>query len=171
MKGFLELYSKDGTLFFVQIDHLTGELLGHIIDCFYEAGAKNVQIVNSITKKNRPAYLLFIDGTKADAAKIEQIIVEECGSSGWHRIETCHRHTRVSVLTREIKVRTAKSVYNFTARGKVIDEDVKNIRPEYDDCLKLKELLWEKEGTAFPLRQLQKDLAELLRNEREELIL
>ncbi len=52
-----------------------------------------------------------------------------------------------------------------------MDEDVKNIRPEYDDCLKLKELLWEKEGTAFPLRQLQKDLAELLRNEGEELIL
>lgn len=167
----MELYSKDGTLFFVQIDHLTGELLGHIIDCFYEAGAKNVQIVNSITKKNRPAYLLFIDGTKADAAKIEQIIVDECGSSGWHRIETCHRHTRVSILTKEIKVRTEKSVYDFTIRGKVIDEDIKNIRPEYDDCVKLKEMLREKEGTAFPVRQLQMELAEVLRSEKEELAL
>lgn len=167
----MEIFSKEGTLFFVQIDHLTGELLGHIIDCFYEAGAKNVQIVNSVTKKNRPAYLIFIDGTKADAAKIERVIVDECGSSGWHKIETCHRHTRVSILTREIKIRTDKGVYDFTVRGKVIGEDVKNIRPEYDDCVKLKELLREKEGTHFPVRRLQMELTELFHNDKEELIL
>ncbi len=171
MNGFLELYSKDGKLFFVQIDHLTGELLGHIIDCFYEAGAKNVQIVNSMTKKNRPSYLIFIDGTKAEAAEIERVILEECGSSGWHRIDTCHRHTKVSVLTREIKVRTEKGAYDFTARGKVIHGDAKNIRPEYDDCVKLKELLREKEGRAFSVRRLQMELAELFRNEKQELIL
>ena len=45
------LYSKEGMLLLVQVDHLNGELLGEVIDHFYEAGAKNVQIVSTITKK------------------------------------------------------------------------------------------------------------------------
>lgn len=77
---------------------MDGEIIGSVIDSFYEAGAKNVQIVTAVTKKNRPSYMIFVDAREKDADAIEQVIVEECGSSGWHRIETCHRYTNVSIL-------------------------------------------------------------------------
>ena len=48
----MNFYSKEAVLFLVQVDHLSGEILGDVVDSFYAAGAKNVQIISSITKKN-----------------------------------------------------------------------------------------------------------------------
>lgn len=36
----MDIYSKEGLLILVQIDHLSGELLGNVIEDFYDAGAK-----------------------------------------------------------------------------------------------------------------------------------
>ena len=37
----MELFKKDGNLFYVQADHITGELAGSVIEYLYEAGAGN----------------------------------------------------------------------------------------------------------------------------------
>ncbi len=169
MRVLLELFSKKGMLFLVQVDHLSGEVLGNVIDCFYEAGAKNVQIISSITKKNRPSYIILIDTAGENAEKIEYAIVNECGSSGWHRIETCHRHTRVSIIPKAIKVRTEKGLYDFTVRGKVINDDLTAVRPEYDDCAQLKALLKEKEDRNLSLKQIQMELTELFHSDSREI--
>ena len=67
----MNVYSKEGLLILVQIDHLNGEILGSIIEDFYHAGAKNVQIVSTITKKNRPACMIFIDVPFQKAEEVE----------------------------------------------------------------------------------------------------
>ena len=86
----MDIYTKTGLLFVIQVDHLSGEIIGDLIESFYSAGAKNVQVISTITKKNRPAYMIVVDGNEASADEIERVIVEECGSSGWHRISTKH---------------------------------------------------------------------------------
>ena len=163
------LYSKEGLLFLIQVDHLNGELIGNIIESFYEAGAKNVQVVSAITKKNRPSYMIFVDGREKDAEAIERVIVEECGSSGWHRIETCHRHTNVSILRKDITIHTANAIYEYQVEGKVIDDDTANARPEYENCASLKKLLQEKEGISIPLRKLTGYVAEVFHEDKKEL--
>lgn len=163
------LYSKEGLIFLIQVDHLNGELIGNMIDSFYEAGAKNVQIVSAVTKKNRPSYMIFVDAREKDADAIEQVIVEECGSSGWHRIETCHRHTNVSILKKDITIRTAKATYEFQVEGKVIDDDTANARPEYENCASLKKFLQEKEGRTIPLRKLTGYIAEAFHEDKNEI--
>ena len=165
----MDIYSKEGLLILVQIDHLSGELLGNVIEDFYDAGAKNVQIVSAITKKNRPAYMIFIDVPFQKADKVENVIIKECGSSGWHRISTCHRHTNVSVQKKQIKIRTEKGYYNFEAEGKVINDDWKHARPEYENCIKLKKLLLEKEGISIPVKNIQNYLSMLFYGEKNEL--
>ena len=165
------LYSKEGLLFLVQIDHLNGELLGDIIDSFYEAGAKNVQIVSTITKKNRPSYMIFIDAREAYAEAIEEIIVKDCGSSGWHRISTCHRHTDVSIITKDVRIKTQKAEYDFQLQGKVINDDVSNARPEYENCVRLKEFLKTEEGLEIPLRYLTNYIAEVFHEDKAEITL
>lgn len=163
------LYSKEGLLFLIQVDHLNGELTGSIIESFYEAGAKNVQVVSAITKKNRPSYMIFVDAKEKDAEAVERVIVEECGSSGWHRIETCHRHTNVSILRKDITIHTAKGSYEFQIEGKVINDDTANARPEYENCASLKKLLQEKEGVSIPLRKLTGYLAEAFHEDKKEI--
>ena len=111
----MDIYSEGGLIFLVMVDHLNGELLGGVIDSFYAAGAKNVQIISSITKKNRPSYIILIDGSESSAEKIENVIINECGSYGWHRISTDHRHTSVSIITKEIEVVLESGSFCFAA--------------------------------------------------------
>lgn len=165
----MNVYSKEGLLILVQIDHLNGEILGSIIEDFYHAGAKNVQIVSTITKKNRPACMIFIDVPFQKAEEVEKLIVRECGSSGWHRIATCHRHTKVSIQKKQIIIRTERGCYEFEAEGKVIDDDWKHARPEYENCIKLKNFLLEKEGISIPLKNIQNYLSALFFEEKNEL--
>ena len=163
------LYSKEGLLFLIQVDHLNGETIGSVIESFYEAGAKNVQVVSAITKKNRPSYMVFVDAREKDADAIERVIVDECGSSGWHRIETCHRHTNVSILKKNITIHTARATYEFQVEGKVINDDTVNARPEYENCASLKKLLQEKEGISIPLRKLTGYIAEVFHEDKREI--
>lgn len=165
----MNLYSKEGLLLMAQIDHLSGEVLGNVIDRFYEAGAKNVQVVGTITKKNRPAHIVFVDIPVMNADGAEEILVKECAVSGWHRISTCHSHTEVSVMKKDIRLKTNQGTYNFQIEGKVIGGDWKNARPEYENCVKLRRFLLEKEQRAVPIRQIQSYAAEVFHEEREEM--
>ena len=91
----MDIYSEGGLIFLVMVDHLNGELLGGVIDSFYAAGAKNVQIISSITKKNRPSYIILIDGNENSAEKIENVIINECGSYGGPRRRPGGQHPAV----------------------------------------------------------------------------
>ena len=57
----MDIHTKDGQVFMVQVDHLSGEQIGQSIGRFYAVGASNVQVISAITKKNRPSYVFFID--------------------------------------------------------------------------------------------------------------
>lgn len=163
----MKLFSKKGLLFLVQIDHLSGEILGDVIDSFYCAGAKNVQVISTITKKNRPGSIILIDGTEKAASAIEAVIVEECGSSGWHRIESCHRHTEVFYLQKTIHIRLPEEELFFQAKGKQIADDRRGIRPEYDSCVKLRQELAAR-GKHISLRRLHLLLTNAFLQDTEE---
>lgn len=96
----MRFYSKKGLLFLIQADHLTGEVPGDVIDSFYQAGTKNVQVSSTVTKKNRPAHVIMADATEATASAIEEVIVEECGSSGCHRLSMGKAHLNYIYDTR-----------------------------------------------------------------------
>ena len=161
----MNFHSKEALLFLVQVDHLSGEILGDVVDSFYTAGAKNVQIISSVTKKNRPSCVILIDGSAQSREQIETAIIRELGSSGWHCIDTCHRYTDVSVVTKRITVQTEKMVFTFTARGKMIADDVRHIRPEYDSCVELKTLLMQKSDLYVPVKELHTALSNVFYNE------
>lgn len=161
----MNFYSKEAVLFLVQVDHLSGEILGDVVDSFYAAGAKNVQIISSITKKNRPSHIILVDSTSRFQEQIEAVIINECGSSGWHCINTCHRYTDVSIVTREVIIQTIERSFLFVAKGKKIADDMKSIRPEYDSCVELKNLLKEKAGVCVPVKKIQIALADMFHNE------
>ncbi|MGM9530246.1 nickel insertion protein, partial [Intestinibacter sp.] len=84
--------SKKGTIFIAQVDHLSGECIGQAIELFYNRGASNVQVIPTITKKNRPSYIFFIDCREQYKDTIEETIFKELNTGGLHIIETIHKY-------------------------------------------------------------------------------
>ena len=81
-----------------------------------------------------------------------------------HRISTDHRHTSVSIITKEIEVVLESGSFCFAAKGKRIARDEKNIRPEYCSCLELKnELL--KYNKNIPLSRIYMELYNVFIND------
>lgn len=138
----MDIHSKNGLVFMVQVDHLTGECVGQAIDRLYGAGASNVQVVSAITKKNRPSYLFFIDCRPDMAERVEQAIASELTSGGWHRIDTEHRYQYNEKLKRAVKLCSQGEVLPFTVEGKKFESG--SLRPEHDNVMALREAVYEK---------------------------
>lgn len=140
----MEIYTKPGFLFVIQADHLSGECIGQVIDLFYEAGASNVQVVSSITKKNRPSYMFFIDCREKFVESIEQVIVQELHVGGWHKIQTNHSFLHNEILDYEIQIQKDQDIQSYIVQAKHFIGG--GIRPEHDSVMKLKQFILEHYG-------------------------
>ena len=145
------VYSKEGLLFLVQVDHLSGELLGSAIEYLYACGARNVQMLPSVTKKNRPGHAVLIDAPVNLAQDIERVIVEELASTGWHRFSTEHRHMPVESTVRPVKIIVGSCQINYELGGKQIKHEPESVRPEHSSCLKLQCEVKNMTGLDVPL--------------------
>ena len=138
----MDFHSKDGLVFMVQADHLSGECVGQAIDRLYGAGAANVQVVPAITKKNRPSYLFFIDCKPDSADRVERAIAGELTSGGWHRIDTVHRYQYNEKLKRPVTLCFQGETPLFNVEGKKFESG--SMRPEHDSVAALREAVYEK---------------------------
>lgn len=135
------IYEKPGRVLLIQADHISGEIIGTVMQDLYEAGAFNVQVIPTITKKNRPGYLFIVDAAAGDNCAIENVIVHELGASGWHVIETNHRHVGTDILERDVTFETSQGAFTFTAAVKVFKKQPQRMRPEHASCLAIREAL------------------------------
>ena len=151
-------YSKPRILIVAMCDNITGEAVGESFDNLYGAGAKNVQIMNTITKKNRPGYLYIIDCDEQCIDSIEEVLIREIGTTGWHRINSEHCYTDVECLKKNIV---------FSYEGRTITEEAAckyspNVPEPYRierECL---EVLQEKIEDLLKLRISKQRLSHLL---------
>lgn len=151
------VYEKRGCVLLVQTDHITGELIGTVIEDFYRAGAFNVQVIPTITKKNRPGHLFFIDASPDDNLQIESLIVNELRATGWHRLESVHRHVATEIRRQKVVFDTDVGPLSFTVKIKVVKEQPGHIRPEHASCLALRAALREK-GVNLSLHEINQEI-------------
>lgn len=149
------IFSKPGLLFIVQIDHISGEIMGSAIDYLYEAGAYDVQVLNTVTKKSRPGHVFFIDAKPEEGDQIEAIIRRELNTTGWHRIDTERRYVPVQVICRSFKVEMDPTYFTFDAEGKMIDNDPLSIRPNHRSCVNLRSEIEARFGYTLALGQVK----------------
>ena len=134
------------------IDDISGEILGHLIEKIMEQGAKDVSIYPGITKKGRPTNLVCVicDDTKVDV--IVDTLISETGTLGI-RISNSNRvivpRTNHSFsLTFEGKafeVNYKKSHYKGKSHFKIEFEDLKNISNVVDKSIVDVELFLRRE--------------------------
>ena len=156
------VHEKQGFVFLVQTDHISGEVIGSVInDLYMVAGVHNVQVIPSITKKNRPGYLFIVDSVEENNPEIDNIIVNELGATGWHIIETCHRHIETEILEHEVIFDTPDGPLCFTVKVKNLKKLHGKIRPEHSSCLSIRDTLRLK-GIRLSLNEISQEIIKQL---------
>lgn len=100
----MKKFSKPRIFVIAMSDNATGETVGESIESLYDAGACNVQVISTITKKNRPGYMYVIDCDSSSVEQIEDVLVTEVGTTGWHRVDSEHCYTELEYLTKKVKL-------------------------------------------------------------------
>jgi len=128
--------SKAGTdivhLLETNVDDISGEIIGNLIDVLMKAGALDVVAIPGISKKNRPVYVIRVMTDHSKLNDVMDLLFKESGSLG----------TRTQELQRFVLSRTLLSVQvdidgkQFNVHVKIAKDTMGNtisIKPEFED--------------------------------------
>ena len=117
------------------VDDVSGEVLGNMIDKIMENGAKDVTITQGISKKGRPTNLISVICDLKSMNTLLELLISETGTLGV-RIRSSERYVVPrTILTVPIKLNEK----NFKIRCKITRENntIKNFKIESDDIKKI----------------------------------
>jgi hypothetical protein len=133
---------------------MSGELLGEALTRLCSAGAVNVQLLPTLTKKGRPGQLLLIDVRHDQLASVEETLLAEFGVTGWHRLATQHVSFRTENLNCNLTILTPAGTLREQVEGKRLTNPSGPIVLEHRSCVALSEKLLAKCGLHVPLREV-----------------
>ena len=113
---------KDSRLLLVQVDHVSGEVLGFAVERIMQLGAHNVQLLPTVTKKNRPGNIIIIDSGSEREEAIALFLAQELKVSGYHRINTEHVFHKVSFREKTLVLSENGRLHETRCRFKVMGE-------------------------------------------------
>ncbi|MGZ4917939.1 MAG: nickel pincer cofactor biosynthesis protein LarC [Halobacteriota archaeon] len=131
------LLLEDVEVLETNVDDVTGEVLGNLIDELLEQGALDVVTIPTTGKKNRAGHIIQVVTLPSESHRLARRIIEETGSLGvrimpaHHRITTLRRFERIAFSIRgqthaiNVKVATDR------------DGNVLNISAEFDEAREL----------------------------------
>lgn len=120
------------------IDDVTGEIVGYVIEKMLQEGAKDVSAIPMFTKKNRPGQIIKVIADKSDVEHLSKVLIEETGTLGV-RVYPCERHvlSRATVAV-DIQIGDAREIVNVKVARNGGGEIIQ-IKPEYEDVKKIAE--------------------------------
>ena len=134
------------------VDDVSGEILGYLIEKIMKVGAKDISIYPGITKKGRPNNLISIICDDEKIETITDILVLETGTLGI-RISDSNRlivsrtnHSfSLTFEGKSFEINYKKSIYKEKIHFKIEFEDLKNISETLDKPIRDVELFLRKE--------------------------
>ena len=134
------------------VDDVSGEILGYLIEKIMKVGAKDISIYPGITKKGRPTNLISIICNDEKVNGITDILVLETGTLGI-RISDSNRiivprtnHSfSLTFEGKSFEIKYKKSTYKEKTHFKIEFEDLKNISETLDKPIRDVELFLRKE--------------------------
>ena len=110
------------------VDDVSGELLGHLIEKIMENGAKDVTVSSAITKKGRPTHLVTVICDSSSVNALIEILIAETGTLGV-RIRTSERVTVARTLSKTtITIGNQDYVVNYKT-----NDSSNKFKIEFDD--------------------------------------
>lgn len=115
----------------VNLDDISGEWLGHVMDLLFESGANDVFYTPIYMKKNRPGILLQLLCSQQEISKMKKILFAETTTLGIRYYPlTVHRLERsfFKVNTQWGEVKMKRGLHEGLSLQQA---------PEYEDCRKI----------------------------------
>ena len=103
-----------------------------MIDVLYQNNAKDVTVLQGLSKKNRPSFVIRVLADKRHKDSLIELLLKETGSLGCRVNEVNRVTTSRSFITMPITVEGEK----FEIKVKISkdgDGAIRTIKPEYDD--------------------------------------
>jgi len=151
---------KPAILIIVQVDHLSGEAMGAAVGGLLEAGAKSVNILPSVTKKNRPGAVLMIDTTAEAEGSVGAYLARELKISGYQRVAASHVYQPVAYVQKTLEISTGGVVERFLFNVKVVGGPAEPLFQdvEHDFVETVQRQLLEKHGKRVALVDLRRKI-------------
>ncbi len=133
------------------LDDVSGEVLGYALERLYEEGALDVQIVSTVTKKNRPGYVLVAICRQGDEERLARILMEETGTLGIR----VSRAQRLCINRKVLEIDFSLPGYKGKASVKAAIDSRKKItslKAEYENAKKIAK------KTGIPLKEVIKEI-------------
>ena len=118
------------------VDDVTGEVLGHLIEKLMQAGALDVSILPALMKKGRAGFVIRAIVGAEDTELLAKIIIRETGSLGVRVFPSIHR----LVAEREqrlVQVEFSGCIYQVPVKVSRMDGELLSVKPEYEDCKRI----------------------------------
>jgi len=140
---------EDVVLLTCNIDDMTGEELGHVLEAMLREGALDAWHTPIVMKKSRPAVVFSVLARPEDAASLRDRLLLHTSTLGvrwqtWQRIVCQRRTVTVSTPWGEVHCKL-----------KLIKGRVVAAKAEYDDCASVAE------AHGMPLRQVAREAERL----------
>ena len=153
VRGIKNNFESDSVIILeTNVDDISGEILGNLIEKIMHDGAKDASIYHGITKKGRPTNLVSIICDNDTIDKITDTLITETGTLGI-RITSSDRII-VPRTNHEIKITLSNKVFNVKYKSssfkgkstfKIEFDDLKTISNHLDKSIKETESLIRKE--------------------------
>lgn len=115
----------------VNLDDISGEVLGYLMDLLIESGANDVYYTPIYMKKNRPGTLLQLLCSQENLGKMKEILFTETTTLGV-------RYYPLSVHRLERRFRTVPIEWGtVTVKEGIYEGQVIQSSPEYEECKKI----------------------------------
>ncbi|MDW0270764.1 MAG: nickel pincer cofactor biosynthesis protein LarC [Nitrososphaeraceae archaeon] len=118
------------------VDDATGETIGNMIETLYANSAKDVTVLQGISKKNRPSFIIKVLSDMASRDSLVKLLLNETGSLGCR----VHEINRITIPRSFITVPIIIGNQRFVVKVKLSkdkDGTIRMIKPEYDDIKKI----------------------------------
>ena len=136
--GKTPMESDHVTILETNLDNVTGELMGHIFNVLMKFGARDVSIIPTITKKNRPGNLLRVIARPIDCDILSEAIIRETGTLGVRVIPYVHRNITSRKIV-PVKARIKGKMIEINIKVGMIGNEIISVKPEYEDARKISE--------------------------------
>ncbi len=135
------------------VDDVTGEVLGHLIELLMRAGALDVSVLPALMKKGRSGNVIRAIARHEEMERLARIIIRETGSLGVRVFPSLHRFV-TEREQRPVSLEIAGKSYCADVKVSRMDGSLMNVKAEYEDCRRIAE------ETDLPLRMVIKKVEE-----------
>ncbi|MDH3610939.1 MAG: nickel pincer cofactor biosynthesis protein LarC [Nitrosopumilus sp.] len=144
--------SDSVTMLETNVDDVSGEILGNLIEKIMQDGAKDASIYHGITKKGRPTNLISVVCENDTMEKIADTLITETGTLGIRVscskriiVPRTIRETQIIISDKTFNVKYKVSSFKGKSTFKIEFDDLKKIANYLDKSIKETELLIRKE--------------------------